>query len=61
LGKNKGPSRGKFHKFYTRRLIHGNEEEGHQKGCQKEKEVSDPGEAIWPRSFFVKTRASALW
>jgi hypothetical protein len=42
LGTFKGKS---FNTSKTRRLIHGNEEEGHQKGCQEEKEVSDRVEA----------------
>jgi hypothetical protein len=29
--------------------IHGNEEKGYQEGCQKEKEVTQHGEAKWPR------------
>ncbi len=37
---------GKVPQVLQRRLNDGNEEEGHQEGCQKEKAVTDRGEAI---------------
>jgi hypothetical protein len=39
------PSRGKFHSSIKEEYPNGNEEESHEKGCQKEKEVNDPREA----------------
>jgi hypothetical protein len=43
------PSREVPTKFEKEAYHYGNEEEGHQEGCQEEKAVSNHGEAKWPR------------
>jgi hypothetical protein len=52
VGQVQGSFKGKVSQVLQRRLNYGNEEEGHQKGCQKEKAVTNRGEAIG-LAFFV--------
>jgi hypothetical protein len=64
LGTSKGPKvrnlQGKFQQSSKKETYHyGNEEESHQEGCQKEKEVTEHGEASGLANFLATRKASA--